>query len=351
MKTIEQLAQTVSSMCDVTSSPVARAAFDELVQRATRSASVPGPFVLSSSEQGALSLAARGHFDNGTVGALTRSLERAVRTLGPQAGSEWAKEDYAEAASAIEFRDRKYDVHGSARVALDAVQHRLSAPAMEPGPFRLTEEEKAANRADPASLGKHGVRLLQDAIARAVRTLGAQGGGEWAEDDYLTAEAALDHERHRGVKTEKSCHAAKVALDAVKHRLHAPLVLPPAEPQPDAPTDIAALPDYWDARRRRQEKPDLSRCAAELRVALASSPADKLTAEERACVNAKRHVLEDGEEVLVSIIDRLAPDPDPVSPALVDAVCKKMQLTGPVDQSFAQAVLETAHALGKAGAK
>lgn len=50
------------------------------------------------------------------------------------------------------------------------------------------------------------------------------------------------------------------------------LVLPPAEPQPDAPTDIAALPDYWDERRRRQGKPDLSRCAAELRRALALSP-------------------------------------------------------------------------------
>lgn len=42
-------------------------------------------------------------------------------------------------------------------------------------------------------------------------------------------------------------------------------------PDPDAPTTIAALPDYWDERRKRQGKPDLSRCAAELRVALASS--------------------------------------------------------------------------------
>ncbi len=47
-----------------------------------------------------------------------------------------------------------------------------------------------------------------------------------------------------------------------------PLVLPPAEPQPDAPTDVEALPDYWDERRRKQGKPDLSRCAAELRIAL-----------------------------------------------------------------------------------
>lgn len=49
------------------------------------------------------------------------------------------------------------------------------------------------------------------------------------------------------------------------------LVLAPAEPQPDAPTDIARLPDYWDERRRRQGKPDLSRCAAELRLALAAA--------------------------------------------------------------------------------
>lgn len=48
------------------------------------------------------------------------------------------------------------------------------------------------------------------------------------------------------------------------------LVLAPAEPQPDAPVDIAKLPDYWDARRRQQGKPDLSRCAAELRLALAA---------------------------------------------------------------------------------
>jgi len=47
-----------------------------------------------------------------------------------------------------------------------------------------------------------------------------------------------------------------------------PLVLAPAEPQPDAPTDIAQLPAYWDERRAKQGKPDKSRCAAELRIAL-----------------------------------------------------------------------------------
>ena len=56
----------------------------------------------------------------------------------------------------------------------------------------------------------------------------------------------------------------------------------PIDAQPDlsAPTDIAALPDYWDERRRRQGKPDLSRCAAELRVALAHSSAVRIRADQ-----------------------------------------------------------------------
>ena len=57
-------------------------------------------------------------------------------------------------------------------------------------------------------------------------------------------------------------------LAQIIDRLLTRLALAPAEPQPDAPTDVAALPDYWDERRRRQGKPDLSRCAAELRIAL-----------------------------------------------------------------------------------
>jgi hypothetical protein len=65
------------------------------------------------------------------------------------------------------------------------------------------------------------------------------------------------------------------ALDELLTRFPQPLVLAPAEPQPDAPTNIAALPDYWDERRAKQQKPDKSRCAAELRIALASSAGDK----------------------------------------------------------------------------
>jgi hypothetical protein len=37
---------------------------------------------------------------------------------------------------------------------------------------------------------------------------------------------------------------------------------------PDAPKDEYDLPDFWDARRRREGRPDASRCADELRVAL-----------------------------------------------------------------------------------
>jgi hypothetical protein len=57
-------------------------------------------------------------------------------------------------------------------------------------------------------------------------------------------------------------------LVEILDRLLTRLKLAPAEPQPDAPTDLARLPDYWDERRRKQGKPDLSRCAAELRIAL-----------------------------------------------------------------------------------
>jgi hypothetical protein len=46
----------------------------------------------------------------------------------------------------------------------------------------------------------------------------------------------------------------------------------PVEPDPDAPKDVKALPAYWDARRKAQGKPDLSRCGAELRAALGAEP-------------------------------------------------------------------------------
>lgn len=68
--------------------------------------------------------------------------------------------------------------------------------------------------------------------------------------------------------------------------------LAPVKADPCAPTNIAALPDYWDARRAREGKPDLSRCGADLRQALASSAGgDLLTAEERAQVEAMRNTL------------------------------------------------------------
>jgi hypothetical protein len=55
---------------------------------------------------------------------------------------------------------------------------------------------------------------------------------------------------------------------------------PSAEPitvgaDPSAPKRVAELPAYWDERRKRQGKPDTSRCAAELRVALEASAEPK----------------------------------------------------------------------------
>lgn len=41
------------------------------------------------------------------------------------------------------------------------------------------------------------------------------------------------------------------------------------EPREGAPLDIALLPDWWDAQRAIDGKPDKSTCAAELRRALA----------------------------------------------------------------------------------
>jgi len=95
----------------------------------------------------------------------------------------------------------------------------------------------------------------------------------WTEFDQTVAVQVLsvlwpddNEESHDDVY-----NAAKAVLQAVQYRLGpnpAPLVLAPAEPQPDAPTEVSALPDYWDERRRKQQKPDLSRCASELRIAL-----------------------------------------------------------------------------------
>lgn len=87
---------------------------------------------------------------------------------------------------------------------------------------------------------------------------------------------------------------------------------PKAAPSPNAPTDIAALPDWWDARRLAQGKPDASRCAAELRVALASkhapSPLDDLRARQDWL-----------EKVVRSCADRLGAD-HPVGAAMRDAL-------------------------------
>lgn len=83
----------------------------------------PGPFELSGSERGALSLAARGHFDNGTVGSLTRALDRACRTLAPkQPERVWLSdrdevkpEDYSEEQLKA-VRVELWEAHGEAEV-------------------------------------------------------------------------------------------------------------------------------------------------------------------------------------------------------------------------------------------
>jgi hypothetical protein len=46
--------------------------------------------------------------------------------------------------------------------------------------------------------------------------------------------------------------------------------LVPVSADPKAPQHVAMLADYWDERREREGKPDKSRCAADLRQALAS---------------------------------------------------------------------------------
>jgi hypothetical protein len=95
------------------------------------------------------------------------------------------------------------------------------------------------------------------------------------------------------------------------------LVLAPGEPQPDAPTDIAKLPAYWDERRRLQGKPDRSRCAAELRIALASRAAHVLDAEDEAfvaeCEQAWQGRTGNRANTLLAILRKHFPEPGPTT--------------------------------------
>lgn len=97
----------------------------------------------------------------------------------------------------------------------------------------------------------------------------AQAGGEWTLDEAqkIAVEYGQRFSDETGVEYRYSAYIMRGALNAVAPRVASPAI----EPHGDAPTDIAALPDYWDERRKRQGKPDLSRCAAELRVALAAA--------------------------------------------------------------------------------
>jgi hypothetical protein len=164
-------------------------------------------------------------------------------------------------------------------------------PEPVPGPFTLTEREQeevyqARLETNPELYPDSRTAILTGAIDRAVRTL---GGSEWAETvvrppsapvtmaeaNEVYGAAGLDH----ASSTAKNEHT-RLALEAfLASRCAAPLVLAPAEPQPDAPTHIPSLPDYWDERRAKQQKPDKSRCAAELRIALAHTSAIRILAD------------------------------------------------------------------------
>lgn len=91
----------------------------------------------------------------------------------------------------------------------------------------------------------------------------------------VTAHLVYDGESNRAVASNTKLIANALAqhrartIAAIEASHDA---LKPGEPQPDAPKLVSALPDYWDERRRRQGKPDLSRCAAELRIALSRRP-------------------------------------------------------------------------------
>jgi predicted RNA-binding Zn-ribbon protein involved in translation (DUF1610 family) len=52
------------------------------------------------------------------------------------------------------------------------------------------------------------------------------------------------------------------------------------EADPEAPQNIELLPNYWDARRAREGKPDLSRCGADLRAALQQVEPDRFFVDE-----------------------------------------------------------------------
>jgi len=113
----------------------------------------------------------------------------------------------------------------------------------------------------------HLAEIIERAVARPLVLAGETPA--WVEELAASWEEEAQDEREdceEGIALRMEQCAAELRARA---RARAkPLVMPPAEPQPDAPTDIAALPDFWDERRRRQGKPDLSRCAAELRIAL-----------------------------------------------------------------------------------
>lgn len=91
--------------------------------------------------------------------------------------------------------------------------------------------------------------------------------------DRPTPECACQRTGEPAIMHAGSCPVWRAHWDAV-HLRNAERVaageklLTPATPREGAPLDIAALPDWWDAQRALNGKPDASTCGAELRRAL-----------------------------------------------------------------------------------
>jgi hypothetical protein len=186
------------------------------------------------------------------------------------------------------------DDHASSTAANEhtrkALEAFLAARALS-GPFVLSEREheevyQARLETNPELYPDSRTAILTAAIERAVRTPrsvpvpGPFVLTEQEQDDFERLFRADYDDRQRRARCRAALDRAARTLgpasgqwaEVVVDRPNAPLVLAPAEPQPDAPTHIPSLPDYWDQRRAKQQKPDKSRCAAELRIALADIP-------------------------------------------------------------------------------
>lgn len=91
----------------------------------------------------------------------------------------------------------------------------------------------------------------------------------------------------------------------------------PVPPDPLAPRDVEFLPAYWDERRARSMRPDLSTCAADLRQALATDRR-RYTFSSLVIVACAAFVtLFTGVHILATTRAPLVPEP----PATMHCVC------------------------------